>query len=67
MPALRAVGKNQRGGGWRQWRSALSRLIDHDKLAMYKQSQKLFFVRWLEQHPLVRWLAETWATKPWRR
>jgi hypothetical protein len=51
----------------RERRTVLSSIIDHDKAALYKQSQKLFFVRWLEQHPLVRWLAETWATKPWRR
>jgi hypothetical protein len=51
----------------RERRTVLSSIIDHDKAALYEQSQKLFFVRWLEQHPLVWWLAETWATKPWRR
>jgi hypothetical protein len=33
---------------------------------MYKQSQMLFTVRWLERHSLVKWILETLATKPWR-
>jgi hypothetical protein len=33
---------------------------------MYNRSKMLFTMRWLEQHPLVKWILETWATKPWR-
>jgi hypothetical protein len=51
----------------RERRTVLSSIIDHDKAAMYKKSQMLFTVRWLERHPLVKWIFETWVTKPWRR
>jgi hypothetical protein len=51
----------------RERRTVLGTLIDHDKALMYKQSQMLFTVRWLERHPLVRWILDAWATKPWRR
>jgi hypothetical protein len=50
----------------RERRTVLGSLIDQDKAVMYRQSQMLFTVRWLEQHPLVKWVLEAWATKPWR-
>ncbi len=33
---------------------------------MYKESQMLFVLRWLERHPFVKWILKTWAMKPWR-
>jgi len=56
-----------RGGAMaRERRTVLGSLIDHDKARMYNRSKMLFTMRWLEQHPLVKWILETWATKPWR-
>jgi hypothetical protein len=50
-----------------QKRRPLDSLIDQDMLAMYRQSQALLFACWLDRRPRLKWILETWATKPWRR
>lgn len=47
-------------------RTTIGTLIDRDKLAAYEDVKMLFTVRWLEQHPFVKWVMTTWVDKPWR-
>jgi hypothetical protein len=44
----------------------LGTLLDHDKVVRYDRAKMLFFLRWLERHSLVKWLAEIYIDKPWR-
>jgi hypothetical protein len=39
-------------------RTTLGTIIDHDKAARLDRVKMLFFVRWLEKHPLVRFAAD---------
>jgi hypothetical protein len=39
-------------------RTTLGTIIDQDKAARLDRVKMLFFVRWLEKHPLVRFAAD---------
>lgn len=58
--AFTAPGSNDDGQGMmaKRKRTTLGTIIDHDKAARLDRVQKLFFVRWLETHPLVKWAAD---------
>ncbi|BAL73733.1 hypothetical protein S23_05120 [Bradyrhizobium cosmicum] len=47
-------------------RTVLGTLIDEEKAASYSRTKMLFTMRWLERHPLVKWLLEISVDKPWR-
>jgi hypothetical protein len=50
----------------RTWYGLDYRRLDADQHRLYKDAQMLFFVRWLERHPFIRWVVTTWVDKPWR-
>ncbi|WP_316194437.1 hypothetical protein [Bradyrhizobium sp. SZCCHNRI3052] len=48
-------------------RTTFGTLIDEEKARAYYSVRQLFFIRWLERRPFVKWALESWIEKPWRR